>query len=212
MQKPSISETALQTDFKELATNLTRELAVACKKVTIYGPHHPQARKAIEKPFLLLGRLLTHKRFTNYGLQRGQLSVLNIQLTETIFNDQLIQFMQAHDLSVLVFEHGLSASDFSQFIERFATIGQSQSDTDSLPNYLKARGIDKIQCNSEFGVEFFEHQKSYRGEVLGDFSLRKICLDQLPSKLDDLIGIATMDGSRAPREMGHSALPCKLLC
>lgn len=193
MQKLSISETALQTDLKELAGNLTRELAVACKKVAIYGPHHPQAGKAIEKPFFILGRILTHKRFVNYRLQNGQLSLLNIGLTETIFNTHLIQFMQACDLSALVFERGLTASDFSRFIERFATVLQSSDNIEGLHNYLRSRGINKIQCNSEFGHEFFENQKRYRGDVHGDFSLRKFCSDQLPSKLDDLIEVASMD-------------------
>ena len=193
MQKQNISETALQTDLKELTRNLTREMAVACKKVAIYGPHHPQAGRAIQKPFLILGKILAYKRFANYRLQNGQLSLLNIQLTETIFNAHLIQFMQAFDLSALVFEHGLTARDFTMFMERFASTQQSGDDIKGMHNFLKANGIDRIQCNSEFGLEFFEHQKRYRGDVHGDFSLRKLCQDQLPSKLDELIEIAKMD-------------------
>lgn len=192
MQKQNISEAALQTDLKELTRNLTREMAVACKKVAIYGTHHPQAGRAIQKPFLILSRILAFKRFANYHLQNGQLSLLNIQLTETIFNAHLIQFMQAFDLSALVFEQGLTATDFTRFMEHFAT-AQRTDDIKGMHNYLKSNGIDKIQCNSEFGLEFFDHQKRYRGDVHGDFSLRKLCQDQLPSKLDELIEIASMD-------------------
>ena len=40
LSKP-INESILKTNLSEMAHSLVRELAMACKKVSIYGPGHP---------------------------------------------------------------------------------------------------------------------------------------------------------------------------
>ena len=121
-----INETSLKTNLNDLAHELVRELAVACKKTGIYGVGHPLARKALEKPFLIFSRIFYFKRFVNINLQRGQLYALNIQLKDTIFNGQIIQFMQVLDLSALLFEQTMSMDEFACFVQRFVTLRYSR--------------------------------------------------------------------------------------
>lgn len=175
----AINETSLKANLNELSHELVRELAVACKKTGIYGVGHPTARKALEKPFLLFSRIFYFKRFVNINLQRGQLYALNIQLKDTIFNGQIIQFMQVLDLSALLFEQTMTMDDFACFVQRFVTRVNPSDPEFPMGVYLKGKGITSIQANSELAFELFERQKQYRGDVGGDFSVRRFCLDQL---------------------------------
>ena len=58
----TIDESALRLDLNHLAQSLVRELAGACKKMAIYGPEHPQSRRAVEKPFLQISQIFLYKR------------------------------------------------------------------------------------------------------------------------------------------------------
>jgi hypothetical protein len=75
----SINESILAADLNELAHSLVRELAMAARKVSIYGSGHPMALKALEKPFLAFEWIFRFKRYINLNLSRGDLYVLNIR-------------------------------------------------------------------------------------------------------------------------------------
>jgi hypothetical protein len=66
-----ISESILKTDLNDLAHSLVRELAMAAKKISIYGRNHPVAEKAVAKPFVFLSQIFRLRRHGGINLQKG---------------------------------------------------------------------------------------------------------------------------------------------
>ena len=192
----TISESELRTDLSEMAHSLIRELAGACKKMAIYGPDHPQARKAVEKPFMIMQRIFGFKKFVNINLQKGELYLLNIRLKETIFNGQIIQYMQYRDVNAMLFERSLTADQFASFIQQFVRRVDPNDRSERLSSFLEEDNLDTIQVNSETAFDLFEKQKQYRGDVEGDFSVKRFCLDQLPDSVRQLAEAASADEQR----------------
>jgi len=189
MNKPTalIRESTLSYNLNEEAHTFVRELAMACRKMGIYGAGHPLAQKAIEKPFFVLGSVFRYKVFVNLNVQRGELYLLNIRLKDSPFNAQILQFLQLLDINAVLFERRMRVNDFAYFIQ---TLVDRQSHYDaafSFAQQLSKREVDTIQVNSELGYDLFENRKQYRGDVDADFSVRRLVLDQLG---DDPIRLA----------------------
>jgi HEAT repeat protein len=196
---PRISESVLNTDLNELSHSLVRELAMACKKVAIYGSHHPLASRALEKPFLMLERIFRFKRFVNINLQRGYLYILNIRLKDSVFNNEIIQFMQLQDVTAILFESGISMGEFTRFVERLVTRIDLSDPKKLLSVFLRDNNILSVQVNSEQAVRMFEQFKQYRGDVDGDFSIKHLIFERLGDNLTSL-GEVNLKGEAALAE------------
>jgi len=212
-----ISESILLTDLNELAHTLERELAMAARKVSIYRPGHPMARKALAKPFLILDWIFRFKQSVNVNIRKGDLHILNIRLKESVFNREIVRLMQTLDVDALLFRRGLSMSEFGLFVDRFVTRVDLSQSGNQLSHYLREAGIDTIEVNSERAFRMFETKKQYRGDVDGDFSVKAFVLQQLG---DDLSWLAALDQSGGVgleergidfnREIVHYLLPEKV--
>ena len=75
-----IRESTLSTNLSEQAHTFVRELALACRKMSIYGAGHPLAVRAVERPFFVLGGIFRFKNYVNLNVRQGQLYLLNICL------------------------------------------------------------------------------------------------------------------------------------
>jgi len=198
MRNPAspIRESTLSTNLSEQAHSLARELAMACKKMSIYGTGHPQAVKAIEKPFFILGTIFRFKNNVNLNVFRGQLYLLNIRLRDTVFNAQIMQFLQVPDVNAVIFERRMKISEFTFFIESLVKRENAYDPGFHLGDYLQQSGIDCIHVNTEQAFSLFEDRKQYRGDVDGDFSVRRLALDQLGTNLARLTSISEADPAK----------------
>ena len=188
-----ISDSTLNINLSELAHSLVRELALACKKVAIYGPQHPLAERALGRPFLLLEKIFRFKRFVNLNLQRGYLYVLNIHLKDSAFNREIIQFMQLQDVTAVLFERGITMTDFSRFAERFVARVDLSRSNNLLSNYLKEQNLTTVQVNSEQAFQMFENSRQYRGDVDGDFTVKQFVFEKLGNHLATLAEFDCME-------------------
>ncbi len=192
----TINESSLRTDLSDLAHGLIRELAGAFKKMAIYGSDHPQARRAVEKPFMLISRIFLYKKFVNLNLQKGQLYLINIQLKETIFNSQIIQYMQLRDINALLFDQVMTADEFTLFVQQLVSRADPADRQARIGVLLKEKDIHSIQVNTELAYHLFEKQRQYRGDVEGDFSVKKLALGQLSDQLKQLVKISGADEAK----------------
>jgi HEAT repeat protein len=181
-----ISESLLKTDLNDLAHDLVRELAVSAKKVTIYGAHHPAAGKALARPFVYLSQIFHFRGSLTINLERGCLYVLNIRLKETVFTSQLIEFMQTLDLTSVTFESDMTAEHLAGFVSRLVKRLSPASPDYRMNDFLSRAQLSTITVNTEQAAELFEKQKHYRGDVDGDFSVKRVAIDQLGEDLDKL--------------------------
>ncbi|MFQ5498555.1 MAG: HEAT repeat domain-containing protein [Candidatus Zixiibacteriota bacterium] len=181
-----INESTIQTCLNDLAHTLVQELAVAWKKTSIYGPSHPLASRALGRPFLTLDKLFRIKRFVNINVQQGQLFVLNIRLRESMFNRQVIQYMQVSDVHSLLFEQHMSIADFTKFVEGFVIRSMHTGSDNPLAAHLRRQKINTIEANSETSLRQFETHPQYRGDIDGDFSVRRFGLEQMPTDPTEL--------------------------
>jgi HEAT repeat protein len=178
-----IKESTLSTDLSEHAHAFVRDLALACRKMSIYSSGHPQAVRAVEKPFFELNGIFHFKLAASLNVARGQLFALNILLRDTVFNAQILQHLQAVDTNAVLFHREMTLDEFSTFVEMVTRRSGSYDPSFVLGQALEKRGISSIQVNSEQAYDLFENRKQYRGDVHGDFSVRRMLLDQLGSEL-----------------------------
>ena len=181
MSQPTsiITESHLRVNLNEAAHALVRELAMASRKMSIYGEGHPQSIKAVEKPFFLFSSIFRYRSYVGLNVQRGNLYLLNIRLKESPFTAQILQFLQAMDVQAILFERSMRIQDFTFFVNTLVTRQYAYDATFSFTNYLKQHKVDCIEVNSERGYDLFENRKQYRGDVDADFSVRRLVLDQL---------------------------------
>ncbi|MFZ5980277.1 MAG: HEAT repeat domain-containing protein [Candidatus Zixiibacteriota bacterium] len=190
IQPKQVNESILKTDLNELAHSLVRELAMACKKLAIYGPRHPVALKSLAKPYFHFGKIFFFKRYVNFNLQHGELYVLNIRLKDTVFNSHIIQFMQLRDIAAILFDQKMTEEDFANFMEQFVTRVSPKDRYYQLSKYLEEKNISAIEVNSHRAYEIFEKTKLYRGDVEGDYSIKQFCLNQLGADIKVMVGFA----------------------
>ncbi len=184
---PPVKESTLSFNLNEEAHNFVRELAMAGRKVAIYGKGHPLAMKAVEKPFFSLGYIFRYKLLVNVNVQRGELYVLNIRLKDSPFSTQIIQFLQSLDVNAILFERRMNVNEFGRFVQILIDRQAQYNATFNFADQLAREGIESIQVNSDDGCALFDDHKQYRGDVFGDFSVRRLAMDQLG---DDPIRLA----------------------
>lgn len=160
-------------------------MALAVRKVAIYGNGHPMSVKAVEKPFLIFNRLFSYKRFVNMNLHRGELWVANIRIKDSVFAGELIRYLQVKDLSVLLFERGLEMFELTRFIDRLLNCH-----ADEFESGLVQDKITHATVNCGLGLELFEEKKRYRGDVGGPLSIRSLVWTDLG---DDIGVLADVD-------------------
>lgn len=159
---------------------------MACRKVSIYGPSHPMAQRAVEKPFFALDRVFQFRTYVNFNIQHGSLHVLNIRLKDSPFVDEIMRPMQTLELDALVFGCRLSMGDLSRFLARFVKRVTLDDHANLMSTFLAQSKIDTIEVNSERAIRMFEEHRQYRGDIEGDFSAKGIALAQMGDDLDGL--------------------------
>ena len=185
----SINESTLATSLNELAHGFIRELAMACRKVSIYGSDHPVGMKAIDKPFFALDEIFRFLNHVNLNLHGGLLYVLNIRLKPSLFTDEIVRYMQILETEAVLFNRRLTMTEFAGFIDRLVKRVDLSSHENLLSTYLEKKNITTIEVNSESAFKFFESQKKYRGDIHYDFSVKNIALQQLGDSLMTLADI-----------------------
>ncbi|MCB2202120.1 HEAT repeat domain-containing protein [bacterium] len=188
-----ISESTLKTDLNDLAHALVRETAMAAKKVAIYGNAHPVAEKAIAKPFVYLSQVFHYRHFVTLNLQRGFLHLSNIRLKDSVFTAQLIQLMQMQEIQAILFRDTITQEDFAKFLDRLVHRTPSHNVNARIIELLRKDGVESIEVNSELSVQLFEEQKQYRGDVDGDFTIKRLALDQVGEDIRVLAELQTAD-------------------
>ncbi len=185
----SINESTLATSLNGLAHGFIRELAMACRKVSIYGSDHPMGMKAIDKPFFALDEIFRFLNHVNLNLYGGLLYALNIRLKQSLLTDEVVRYMQILETEAVLFDRRLTMTEFAGFIDRLVKRVDLSSHENLLSTYLEKNNITSIEVNSERAFKFFESQKKYRGDSHSDLSVRTIAWQQLGDKLETLADI-----------------------
>lgn len=184
-----LNESALNTNLNDLAHSLLREMAMAAKKVSIYGCGHPVAQRALGKPQMILGQIFRFKKHINFNLQKGNLYLLNFYLKDSIFTRDMIQFMQLSEIGGILFDHTVTPPEFNSFIERMVKREQASDHVPALNQWLDQEGISTIEVNSDKVFDLFDSNRQYRGGIGGDFSVRQVALQQLGGDINTLARI-----------------------
>lgn len=182
-------EELLRQNVNELAQDLARECGLACKKAGIYGPDHPAALSAADKPFQIMRRFFEFRRVLPFHLMRGKLSIAQIQLKETHLTDQFVQYLQMLDMFGLLFDEKLSVRDLSVFLNALTRREHRFASRFDFGAALKQQGVTTIEVNTERCMRFFEERKQFRGEIAGNYSVAHLLREQLP---DEPLSLASL--------------------
>lgn len=168
---------------------------MAAKKVAIYGSNHPVAEKAVSKPFVFLSQIFHYRQFVTFNLQKGYLHLSNIRMKESVFTAQLIQLMQMQEIHAILIRDSVTNAHLSAFLNHLVHRTPSYSANARIADRLRHEHITSVEVNSESAVRMFEEQKQYRGDVDGDFSIRRIALDQVGDDVRLLAELQTADSN-----------------
>lgn len=192
-----IKDAHLRVNLNELVHTLVRELATSLRKIGIYGPGHPSSVKALEKPFLALDRIFKFKKYINFNLQQGYLFVLNIRLKESVFNQEILKYMQALDINAMLFEREISVPEFGKFCDRLVRRVSPSDNAVNMSSYLKEKKISTIEINSERAYWAFENMSHLRGDIDFDTTIGNVLSILLPNNLEKLAKLYRLDENYA---------------
>ncbi|HWR82460.1 MAG TPA: HEAT repeat domain-containing protein [Candidatus Deferrimicrobium sp.] len=198
--KLAIDDAALATNMNVLALDFIRELAMACRKLSIYGSDHPLAIKAVEKPFFALDRIYLFRNHVTLNLDGGILYALNIRLKDSLVTEEITRYLQVLEVRAIAIHRQVTIAEFAAFAERLAKRVDLSSHANLLSTFLEKRNITTIEVNSEKAFRLFETHKKYRGDTYGNFSVKNLALQQLGENPEDLAdidarGAAALDAS-----------------
>ena len=91
----------------------------------------------------------------------------------------------------------MTVEEFTFFVESLVNREIVYDPNFSLGDHLKKRHIGSIHVNTERAFALFENRKQYRGDVDGDFSVRRLALDQLGQ---DVVSLARIQDA-APEKL-----------
>jgi hypothetical protein len=191
MNKFEYTEKDLALNLNELAHEVLRELYLAAKKVSIYSRSHPLAHKAIARPFLQMEKVFHFKRYFNLHISSGFLYALNIRAKQSIFTEQIMDYMQILDLNSILFDYKMTIDELAVFLERFVKRLPTADFSNLMAVYLEKNKIDSIIVNSELGSHLFERGRNFRGDLIGDFSVRNIVDQIIGDDLEKLVDFLT---------------------
>jgi len=195
-----IKDSHLRVNLNELVHTLVRELATSLRKIGIYGPGHPSSVKALEKPFMAFDRIFKFKKFININLQQGYLFVLNIRLKESVFNQEILKYMQSLDINGILFDREMSVPEFGKFCDRLVRRVSASDNAINMSSYLKDHKVRTIEVNSERAYWNFENMTHIRGDVDFDTSIGNVLSMFLPNNIDKLARLYRMDENYALRK------------
>lgn len=195
-----IKDSHLRVNLNELVHTLVRELATSLRKIGIYGPGHPSSVKALEKPFMAFDRIFKFKKFININLQQGYLFVLNIRLKESVFNQEILKYMQSLDINGILFDREMSVPEFGKFCDRLVRRVSASDNAINMSSYLKDHKISTIEVNSERAYWNFENMTHIRGDVDFDTSIGNVLSMFLPNNIDKLARLYRLDENYALRK------------
>ncbi|RKX27614.1 MAG: hypothetical protein DRP45_00530 [Candidatus Zixiibacteriota bacterium] len=184
-----IKESALNIDLGQMAHALGRELAMAFRKLSIYGPEHPQVLKGIEKPFFAFGSIFRFRSSVSINLHKGNLHFLNIRFEEETFNDQIVQVMQSANARAILFHRDMTIADFSFFMQSATDRRLHNRPNFSLGTGLEEQGVTSISVNSDRAFALFASRRQYRGNVGTSLTVRRLALDQIGEDLHVIAGL-----------------------
>ncbi|MBI5266268.1 MAG: HEAT repeat domain-containing protein [candidate division Zixibacteria bacterium] len=189
-----VTQALLSANLNEQAHLLARELAMAFRKVSIYGESHPLALRSLEKPYLLCRQFFRFRKFVSINVLRGNLYIANIALKDSVFNAQILQYLQMLDMKAILFDETLTNDEFLFFVSTMVKRESLYDAGFSMSATLKQKGITSVIVNSEQAFDLFENRKQYRGDVDGDFSAKRMALDLMGATINQL---ARLTGARA---------------
>ncbi len=184
-----LNESALEMNLNELAHSLIRDLAMACRKMAIYGPSHPVAQKAVEPPFFCLDQIFRFKNAVTVNVQQGCLFAIGFRLKDSIFTEEIIRYLQILDATTLLIDRRVTVAELTKFLNRFVRRVSRTDHSNLLTSFLKKEQIDSIEVDTERVLDLTESQHVVRGDVGGDFSVRTMAMQQLPDELTELAAI-----------------------
>lgn len=169
---------------------------MAFRKVSIYGPSHPLSLKSLEKPFFICNQFFRFRRFVSINVQRGNMYAANIALKDSVFNTQIMQYFQMLDMKAILMGATMTSDEFLYFVSTMVKRETLYDANFSMMTLLKQQGIGSISVNSEQAYDLFENRKQYRGDVDGDFSVKRMALDMMGGSIEQLARLSGIAGDQ----------------
>ncbi len=189
MNNRTYSEHDINVDLNELAHETIRELYLAAKKVSIYSGQHPLAMKAVGNAFTILGRVFRYKKYFNLRIESRNLYAVNIMMKQSIFTDQIMDYMQMLDVNDILLDAELSADELQLFLEKLVQRSPVIDSRNRMDRYLDSKNIQTINVNSDLGRMLFEHGYRFRGDMNGDFSIRSIVGSLIGNDFESMVSL-----------------------
>ncbi|MBU0985168.1 MAG: HEAT repeat domain-containing protein, partial [candidate division Zixibacteria bacterium] len=99
------------------------------------------------------------------------------------------QYMQGLDVNSMLFDRRMNIQDFTFVVESMVNREVIYNPDTRLSEHFRNHNLDCVQVNSELALDLFEERSRYRGEIDGDYSVRRLARDQMR---DDPVSLARL--------------------
>ncbi len=179
----SISENLLNQSLIRASDAILRELAMACKKVSIYNSLHPVSERSLQRLHRAFDDAFEFKKYVIFNIESGRLHVMHVRQRETVFAEEVARYLQTLELRAVCFHDTINLGDLSTIVERLVKREKVAPPSNFVPEYLKKKNIAAIEANSELAHRLFEKNVKYRGDIDRDFTVRQVASEQLGGDL-----------------------------
>lgn len=173
-----ITESSLKVNLNDLAVGVVRELAMACRKVAIYGRAHQLAGKAIERVHTELQTIFNFRTNFLVFVRRDSLIVCNISLKPSAYADQILQCFHTLEVQSVLMDSATTVTHLNHFIESLTLRANLSDSKYNFASDINAK-CPTILVNSERADSLIQSRKHYNGALAGDFSVKRFALEQL---------------------------------
>ncbi len=216
----NLSERSLAANVGELSREVVHDFFVVSRKAGIYTVQHPMVKKAVSKPFLSMQKIFKFKKYFCLVLNESELFANNIIVKDIGVSDYIKEKMNELEISSILIEDNLTASDLEIFIERFVKKLATSSTDYFMDRYLENHKVYSIQANSKLAEKLFRTGLRYRNDIGEDHTVRRmvanyfsgdtqLAVDILSSRFESTTDQAAATGIDYNRELVKHILPEK---
>jgi HEAT repeat protein len=193
MKEYRYTEGDLNTNLSELASELVRELDLACRKVSIYSSAHPLSDKAIGRLFISLERVFRYKKYFNLHTVSGKIYALNILLKPTVFSDHILDFMQKNNVRSVLLESSIDINELTCFLDGFANRRPQMGARNPLAAYIDDKELVSATVDSEIGYQLFDNGRLFADDLPGGYTVRNVLMNMIGFDPERLFKIMSDD-------------------
>lgn len=185
-----INKQALELNLRELGLEISRELFLTSRRLSLDTQKHPKKGEVCKKPFICLRKLFRVRSYFDFHLYQGKLFSMGIPLGEKAFIRGLKSELSRFSLGSIYIYSQVSEEELCVFLRRLGKRLPAGHKKFDLQHFLEGKKVRYIRVKElEADDPFIEDSISFVSKT-EDFkvkTLAKLALEDNPQLIKDVL-------------------------